>query len=50
MPRFLKIGLSLGYCQWLWVVLCRFVGFHVKVITDENNTIKIKVIKWKKIH
>ena len=29
------------------MVLCRFVGFHVKVITVEDNTIGIKVIKRK---
>ena len=32
------------------MVLCRFNlwGSDVKVITGENNTIEIKVIKWKK--
>ena len=40
------------FVSWLLLValggFCRFVGFHVKVVTDENNTIEIKVIKWRK--
>ena len=37
MPRSLKIGLSVGYFRWLWMVFCRFEGFRVKAITDASK-------------